>query len=302
MKRPWLSALAVAPVSAIAGAACQSLDLRIVPAEAATGADAIHGDAGGPEAEASDATTHPDGATHLDAAVDAGSDGGLDCDASDATICDNFNRTVVIPSGDTRWDDVTCDAEAGASLKVDGTMNVAYPAGTGGSCYLNSFKSQLLGHPIASIGSFKVDFDLNFDSTSSTVTTVLLDILVYPTTGSDQEIVQLLLGGDGSGQLYVLFQSDGYKPHLLGYLYTPAVWVPPRSSCHISVDFDVTVPSGTATSTCLGVAQELTKMPGAVPAGFAGAATLSLGYSIDMGPGIPAWSLAFDNFEFRASP
>jgi hypothetical protein len=318
MTRKWLWVLATVPSAGLWLTHCQSLDIQILPADAGTTSDTGSGAHADVASEsASDAAAREDGRAHADAghheATDGGADGdalqseasgdsGIDCDA---TICDNFDRTVVIPPGDKRWAGVVCDTDAGATIGVDGTLNITYPAQDGGgSCYLESFSSPHLGHPVPSVGSFQLDFDLNYDTVSTSGVIELVDVTVLPPSGddiNDIELIQLLLSGSFA-QLFVLYKRDDYDPHELGYLYAPSMWALPGTDCHITLTVDTTVPSGTATSTCLGVEQTLTPASGTtIPSGYAGPATLNLGYLSANSPS-SAWSLMYGNLVFRALP
>jgi hypothetical protein len=288
---------------------CQSLDIRILPGDASPSNDAgtkIHPEAGAEAAPSTDAGGGADAgrdATSGDAAKgDAGKppgEGGFDCDGSTATICDDFNRTVTIPAGDRRWASSPCNVDGG-SIGVDGTLNIKMPAVSQGVCSLESYNSPLLGHPIASVGSFQVDFDVNFDTDTSSPTIVLVNVDL--STETDEELIQLLVDGLGQGQLYVLYRRDGYTPHQFGSLYEPTVWAPPRSDCHITLKVDTTIPTGTATSTCLGVTNPLMPSGATIPSGLAGPVILSLGYAVNVPSTTPAWTLAIDNLVFQTSP
>jgi hypothetical protein len=232
---------------------------------------------------------------------------GIDCASSDATICDDFARSVVLPPGDPRWTKITCNYDGGATMGVDGSLNVGVPSSSGKQCYLQSFTTANLAppHDLASVGSFRIDVDLTFDTTVSIDSAVVLCVIIdgQGDAGAEQELVQLLVAGDGSGALLLLFSRDNYAPHSLGKLEPPSVWLARQSRCHITLQVDTVTPSATATSTCPNFGPQSLGSPDPnLPEGFAGPAFVELGYQNNTTGVVPAWSLAYGNLEFRASP
>src|SRR5208282_4957496 len=93
----------------------------------------------------------------LTSGVASDASGGADAGCADTanSFCDDFERDVAIPAGDTLWSKVACDP--GASLGVSqGSLNVTYPANNGQSfdeCNLDSSPTS------SSIDHFDLDFD-----------------------------------------------------------------------------------------------------------------------------------------------
>jgi len=258
-----------------------------------------------------------DSASRRDAGADAvihgGSDGGAHDAASHdaaaaltcatATLCDSFARSVVIPAGDLQWGAVLCDTDAGGTITVDGSLNISQPSATRALCFLQSYRTPLLPNPVLSVGSFQLEFDVTFDSSVTSPTVEVVDVTIFATDGSNnQEDIELLLAGDGTADLFILYSSDGYVDHKLGAVSAPGVWVLPRTKCHVALTVDAKVPSATGSSTCAGMVQALGPPDPSIPPGFAGPALVNLGYANYSGTNTPAWTLTYDSFLFRASP
>ena len=224
-------------------------------------------------------------------------DSSIDCTGSTASICDDFNRTAAIPSGDPRWQEVICNTvSTGATLEVNGSLDVHYPAATtsGGQCSLEAFSSAKLTRPTADVGYFTFDFDLTFSGGNSTLINVANFLVVPGDGGNDQEEIQLLVGGDGSAQLIALFQDDNFDSFQLANVFGPQFWLVPGALCHITIAGDTVSPSGTATAICGGISRAMNQGTGPTHAGFSGPTVLSLGYS-NYGLAVPAWTIAYDN-------
>jgi hypothetical protein len=271
-------------------------DGRPRDSQAGTDAGTDLGDAA-PDARASDAR-----------AGDAGTGDAGRC-ADDATLCDDFDRTMVIPANDPRWESIACNFDAGASFGVDGSLNVAEPAmSVPALCFLQSFNSAQLSPPVGTVSGFRVEFDLTYDTTvTSNVHTgtrpAVVEVKMYGegAFATMQEWIQLDVGDDGSGQLLVFSSRDNYAPHIIGALYTPSIWAAPQSRCHIALVVDSLTPSATTTSTCPGFGPQLLVASDAgIPAGITGSVVVQLGYQVDSAE--LAWSLRYNDFQFWATP
>jgi hypothetical protein len=249
-------------------------------------------------------------------ASDAG--GGADAGCGANSFCDDFQRDVAIPSGDTLWSKVACDP--GASLGVSqGSLNVTYPANGGQSfetCFLDSSPTSV------SVGHFDLDFDLQYGTSSDvdpktyiSVAQVLVSLGSTPNAlGIENISFQLLIDPSGEGQLLAIpyypnanqspMKGQNYPPFELGSLYLPnGPWLEPNTDCHISVSVDTTVPSGTASATCSGAPTALGPGGTGIPAGISAPASLSLGYGYPAeGTPVPGWQLTYRRLVFEWSP
>jgi hypothetical protein len=258
-------------------------------------------DAGG----AIDATT-TDTATVSDSAiVDASTTtltDAFDCDAfPDAALCDDFNRTTVIPFSDPRWSNIDC-YDGGTMQIVDGSLNTSAPPTSFFNCLLGS-KS------LPNTGNFSLDFDLVFDTLDASapsdviVAEVNFQLTKPNDAGLEAATYQFLISAAGDAQWQLLDyypNPDGGRAVYASYsLAYASPFVEAKTSCHISLTANDSYmnPSGTGTSTCAG-AHPITMTAAALnmsARGLSGPAILSLGYSNNDQSNAPRWNLLFDN-------
>jgi hypothetical protein len=229
-------------------------------------------------------------------------DAGLACDA--ATICDDFAaRSAPSPEGDPRWQKELCDIDAGATMTVNGSLNVGQPAiDASTKCYLQSYRSSMLHHAVSLVGSFDLEFDLTYHGTSNGLVQVASVSVYKPDSDAmEQDDFELLIAGDATAQLLVLNSVMGFASNTLATSGSSA-WVALDKACHISFTGDVDPPSATATATCDGVSRRLSQVDASIPFGFAGDAVLNFGYGQFNNHASPARTLVYSNLVFEASP
>jgi hypothetical protein len=284
------------------------------PEDSSTDADATTGEDAPREGDSSTGAdvTPPeaDGATDADGASTG--DSGFDCATLNATICDDFARTVLIPTGDKRWTAAPCDTGMGASIAANFGLDVHYPAAPSdmsmSACYLQSLQTNQLANPLATVSSYTIDFDVVVQTAAvSGVGVIIAEASMVPPppdSATDVQIVQLVVDGLGQAQVNVLYAREGYQTHTALSMTSPNVWLTSGTNCHVTMTVDTTVPTLTASAACGGgspVSLPLVNNPTAPPApGFVGPATVQVGYQSQSPP--QQWSLVYGNYVFHASP
>jgi hypothetical protein len=256
-----------------------------------------------------------DGAAPLDGATGDGGDAGIDCPSLGAALCDDFDRALPIPAGDPRWDHADCNV--GALSLVDGALRTQYPASSGAQqvqCVLVAKGSRALVPGLQSVAHISVEVDVNVAATGPSGGAVIAEWVIAAdspdATGLDQEILQLLVDGEGKGQLLAIFHNvnnpgaypsfelattvDGPSPFPLLTLDT---------TCHLSFAIDPLTPSGTLTATCGGVVVHA--KPGdtsRAPKGIGGNVYFDLGFRNTINAKMPAHTVTYDNLVLRMTP
>lgn len=265
--------------------------------------DALSGGEGSDAGDAIDATTNEASSSVDSAILDASTNIGdaFTCDAfPDAALCDDFNRTTVIPFSDPRWAQTNCGLDASYGI-VDDSFSVATPPTSSLTCLLGS-------KALPGAGKFTLDFDFNFDDTDAggTNQVIVAEInfgLMKPNDAGLQDATyQFLVSAGGAATWQLLDYSPNADGGMGTYVSQGLAYASPFVEqhvwCHISLVANnfALAPTGSGTSYCANANPVvMTPFTTTNAHGLSGVGTLSLGYSNNNQSNAPHWSVLFDN-------
>lgn len=227
----------------------------------------------------------------------------MDCHPG-AVFCDDFERTVPIPSSPTPWETVNCD-DPMATLAVDGRLAIDTPASA------SALPCELTSAPTIEGSRFQLAFDFEVESglDGDFVIVAELDMrLPAPNAaGIQRELIQLLVTPDRQANLSLVhfYPDESRSPNGMsfpGYDLADSDGAPWLSGpCRVMIDVDTISGRAEVLGACDDGLRALTRRDFSRPTGIAGSPVVSFGL-YDLDPPSVRWSLRYDNVEFRADP